>query len=179
MLVSLGMTKAQSTAVWLAGPLSGLLCQPVIGVLSDASTSRYGRRRPFIVGGTMFVVLALILVGYAKDVSHLFWGDSRLAFMIAAFGFYLLDFSINAVQACLRALIADTVPGEEQATANAWAGRMSAVGSVLGYTIGFLDLESYTGLDSMKTFSLISAFFLVFSVGITCFSISESSCTTR
>jgi hypothetical protein len=36
-----------------AGPISGFLVQPVIGVLSDACQFRFGRRRPFILGGAL------------------------------------------------------------------------------------------------------------------------------
>jgi solute carrier family 45, member 1/2/4 len=49
-LLSFGISKSVLTLAWLAGPLSGLLMQPLIGVLSDYSTSRYFLdSRPFFV----------------------------------------------------------------------------------------------------------------------------------
>ncbi|XP_024026663.1 sucrose transport protein SUC4-like [Morus notabilis] len=47
----LGIPHAWASVIWLCGPLSGLLVQPLVGLMSDRSTSRFGRRRPFIVAG--------------------------------------------------------------------------------------------------------------------------------
>lgn len=49
-LLALGLSKGGMSLVWIAGPLSGLIMQPIIGMISDKSTSRWGRRRP--VSGT-------------------------------------------------------------------------------------------------------------------------------
>ncbi|KAJ8330675.1 hypothetical protein O5D80_001188 [Batrachochytrium dendrobatidis] len=48
-LLSLGLAKSLTALVWIAGPLSGILIQPIVGVYSDRSTFQYGRRRPFIL----------------------------------------------------------------------------------------------------------------------------------
>ena len=48
-LLQLGLTKSKTSLVWIAGPLSGLIMQPVVGVLADSSKSKWGRRRPFMV----------------------------------------------------------------------------------------------------------------------------------
>jgi len=74
--------------VFLAGPLSGLIVQPLIGillcylffcslnvslgVLADHSKSRFGRRRPFIVTGAALCCAATLLFGYARPVASLF-----------------------------------------------------------------------------------------------------------
>jgi len=58
-LLSLGMSKSRLSLVWIAGPLSGLVMQPLVGMLSDKSTSRYGRRRPYMVGGECWVFVLL------------------------------------------------------------------------------------------------------------------------
>jgi solute carrier family 45 protein 1/2/4 len=48
---------------WLAGPLSGIIVQPIIGILSDSCQHPFGRRRPFLIVGTIFTSLALSLLG--------------------------------------------------------------------------------------------------------------------
>ena len=48
-LLSLGLPTYLTAMVWLAGPLAGLVIQPLIGVYSDNSTHRLGRRRPFMM----------------------------------------------------------------------------------------------------------------------------------
>ncbi|RUS14125.1 hypothetical protein BC938DRAFT_477523, partial [Jimgerdemannia flammicorona] len=73
---SLELSKELTALVWLAGPLSGLIIQPLIGALSDRSTSRFGRRRPYIIFGAVLVCLAMLGVAYAKDLA-LMWVDYR------------------------------------------------------------------------------------------------------
>ena len=71
-LLSLGMSKSRLSLVWIAGPLSGLVMQPIIGMLSDKSTSKYGRRRPFMVWGTAAVVTCYLILGWAKEIAGYF-----------------------------------------------------------------------------------------------------------
>jgi solute carrier family 45 protein 1/2/4 len=48
-LLSLGLPTALTSLVWLAGPISGILIQPLVGVYSDKCTWSLGRRRPFML----------------------------------------------------------------------------------------------------------------------------------
>ncbi len=61
---------------FLAAPLSGLLIQPLIGSYADASKSRYGRRRPFMLGGSAICGIAMLLLGYSKPLVALFLGQT-------------------------------------------------------------------------------------------------------
>jgi len=58
--------------VFVAGPLSGLLAQPLVGVWSDGCKSKFGRRRPFIFGGVVISSLSVCLLGWAKEVAAWF-----------------------------------------------------------------------------------------------------------
>ncbi|ORX74074.1 hypothetical protein DL89DRAFT_273659 [Linderina pennispora] len=151
-LLSLGLSKPLMTLVWMAGPLSGLIIQPVVGGLSDKCTSRLGRRRPYIIGGAAFVVMSMVAIAYARELAQLlaqliYGADpstdfvTRTAIVLAVIGFYVLDFSINTSQACARALALDIPPLAQQDLANAYAGRMLNLGSVSGYLMGFMDLR--------------------------------------
>jgi len=60
--------------VWVAGPLSGMIVAPVVGVLADRSTNLYGRRRPFMVGGSIVVAACMLMLGWAVEVTDLFLG---------------------------------------------------------------------------------------------------------
>lgn len=70
-LLSLGIPKTLTPLVWLAGPLSGLIIQPVVGVFSDSLDWRLGRRRPFILIGAAFTILSMYMVAYAKELALL------------------------------------------------------------------------------------------------------------
>jgi len=77
-LLQLGLSKAHTSLVWIAGPLSGLIMQPVIGVLADSSRSKWGRRRPFMIGGTIIVGFALLVLGWTAEIVGIFIEDTDL-----------------------------------------------------------------------------------------------------
>lgn len=54
---------------------------------------------------------------------------------LAVISIYFIDFSINAVMACSRALLVDVLPVSEQGVGNAWMGRMSGVGGIAGFFV--------------------------------------------
>jgi len=45
--------------IWLAGPFTGMIVQPLIGAISDNTKSKFGRRRPYLIGGAFIAALAL------------------------------------------------------------------------------------------------------------------------
>jgi solute carrier family 45, member 1/2/4 len=77
-LLHLGLTKSKTSLVWIAGPLSGLIMQPVVGAISDRSTSKYGRRRPFMIGGSVLVGVGLLLLGWTPELVGLFVSEEVL-----------------------------------------------------------------------------------------------------
>jgi solute carrier family 45 protein 1/2/4 len=50
--------------------------QPIVGVISDGWTSKWGRRRPFLIGGSVVVVVSLFVIGWTKEITHLFIGET-------------------------------------------------------------------------------------------------------
>ncbi|KKY15491.1 putative sucrose transporter [Phaeomoniella chlamydospora] len=155
--------------------------QPVVGVIADRSTSKYGRRRPFMVMGTIIVSFCLIMLGWTSEIVGLFIRneDTRksVTVIVAVLSIYVLDFAINAVQACSRSLIVDTLPISSQQAGSAWATRLSTVGHLVGYFIGTLDMVAifgtFLGDTQFKKMCIISAAFFLFSVGVTCWAVRE------
>jgi solute carrier family 45 protein 1/2/4 len=76
-LLQLGMTKSRMSLVWIAGPLSGLIMQPVVGILADRSRSRWGRRRPFMIGGALAVAACFLLLGWTSEIVGIFIQDAE------------------------------------------------------------------------------------------------------
>jgi solute carrier family 45 protein 1/2/4 len=99
-LLSLGLTKSKTSLVWIAGPLSGLVVQPIVGAIADESKSRWGRRRPFIVIGAIVVATCLLVLGFTKEIVGLFISEEEAAktvtILVAILAIYAVDFSINA-----------------------------------------------------------------------------------
>ncbi|KAJ2363089.1 hypothetical protein H4S01_004473 [Coemansia sp. RSA 2610] len=173
-LLSLGLKKSLVSLVWLAGPLSGLIMQPLVGVLSDKSTSRFGRRRPYIVGSTVCSVLCLAVIGWTRELAG---GRATLAVYLAVVAFYFLDFAVNCLQASLRALIVDVLPASRQDAGTAWASRMIGIGNVVGFLMGFLDLVRllpFLGSTHMQVLTTIASAVLGATVAVTCYFTSET-----
>lgn len=163
-LLSLGLSKSTMAMVFVAGPLSGLIVQPLIGVLADGCTSRWGRRRPYMIGGVLICISAMLLLGWTRQVGAWFTSKQSLVVWLGVLSIYFIDFSINAVMAVDRALLVDTLAASQQPAANAWAAAMFSLGSVIGFFIGNLDLPSllpFLGHAELEVFSIIVSFLLL------------------
>jgi solute carrier family 45, member 1/2/4 len=180
-LLKLGLTKSKVSLVWIAGPLSGLIMQPIVGIIADRSTSRYGRRRPFMVGGTAVVILCFMLLGWTTEAVKILGIQEshkrEISVALAVLSIYGIDFAINAVQASARSLIIDTLPASKQQLGSAWATRNVAVGSLVGYGFGALDLGqifgNFIGDTQFKRLIVVAASFLAVCVGLTCWAVEE------
>ncbi|KAI3479173.1 hypothetical protein L1887_58876 [Cichorium endivia] len=198
-LLSLGLSEQSTSLVWLAGPLSGLIAQPVVGSLSDHSTSPFRRRKYMIISATLLTISTLTLA-YSIPISTLLvdlfgggladWDPHRHRLVhsttqaISVIAFWVLDFALNGLQAASRALILDTAPSEQQTIANAWQGRMTHTGNVLGYMCGWLDLASWQRLrwlggGQFRRFALISLLAMISCVSVTIACIDESPADPR
>ncbi|HSS21617.1 MAG TPA: MFS transporter [Pyrinomonadaceae bacterium] len=91
----LGAKPEQVPILWLAGPVTGLLVQPIIGSMSDRTWNRLGRRRPYFLTGAILASVALF-----------FMPDSAALWMAAGL-LWILDASINVSMEPFRAFVAD------------------------------------------------------------------------
>ncbi|KAI3460096.1 hypothetical protein Pfo_016759 [Paulownia fortunei] len=153
----LGIPHAWASIIWLCGPLSGLLVQPLVGHFSDRCTSRFGRRRPFILAGAVSIIVAVVIIGHSADIGWLFGdrGEKKMRAVVAfVIGFWLLDVANNMTQGPCRALLADLTGKDHRRTrvANAYFSLFMAVGNVLGFATG-----SYSYWFKILPFTLTSA----------------------
>ncbi|EUC63666.1 MFS transporter, sucrose transporter [Rhizoctonia solani AG-3 Rhs1AP] len=175
-LLSLGLKKSHMALVFVAGPLSGLIMQPLIGVLADHSTSSLGRRRPYMLAASLVSIGGLILLGFTREFSGIFGGAKSFTVGIAVYAIFCIDFSINAVQAVDRALLVDVLPPSQQAAGNAWAGRMFGLGSVAGFFIGGINLPNvfpWLGRTQLEVLTVVSSISLLALHGVTAISVEE------
>ncbi|MBS2009612.1 MAG: MFS transporter, partial [Cyanobacteria bacterium SZAS TMP-1] len=91
----LGASPDYIPTSWLAGPVTGLLVQPIIGAMSDRTWGRLGRRRPYFLVGAIFASLALLLMPNSPSL------------YFAAALLWILDSSINISMEPFRAFVAD------------------------------------------------------------------------
>lgn len=158
-LLLLGLPSRLVSLAWLAGPLSGLIVQPIVGRLSDSCLSPYGRRRPFLLGGAILTSLSLILFANA----HLL--PSKVT--VAVFAFFCLDFAIQAVQGPLRALVTDVVPRRQRAMANSCLAFFTGVGLLGGGLLTSVRLSRvFPFATDVQALFAVAAIILLLTVGL-------------
>lgn len=107
----------------LVGGITAILGNLLAGALSDRTTSRLGRRRPWILAGALLSALSLVLLGLAPSI------------LVVAIGVILFQFSINIDISTLAALVPDQVPVSQRATVSAFAGLALPLGTIVGLTL--------------------------------------------
>ena len=123
--------------IWLAGPFTGMVVQPLVGALSDKTVSPFGRRRPYLLGGALLASLALWIfpnsAGVAETLHNLTGLNlpSWTALLIAAIMIWVIDACVNVAQGPYRALIPDVVPQEQHSLANSYISLAIGLGSVV------------------------------------------------
>ncbi|KAE8667626.1 Sucrose transport protein SUT4 [Hibiscus syriacus] len=181
--LTLGIDHAFSSFIWLCGPITGLVVQPCVGIWSGKCTSKYGRRRLFILAEALMISLAVIIIGFSADVGYIlgdtkehcstFKGTRTRAAFVFVIGFWMLDLANNTVQGPARALLADLSGPDQHNTANAIFCLWMAVGNILGFSAGasgnwhrwFPFLESRACCEAcanLKAAFLVAVVFLLF-----------------
>eukprot|EP00414_Alexandrium_minutum_P001241 CAMPEP_0113843416 /NCGR_PEP_ID=MMETSP0328-20130328/13241_1 /TAXON_ID=39455 /ORGANISM="Alexandrium minutum" /LENGTH=484 /DNA_ID=CAMNT_0000812375 /DNA_START=74 /DNA_END=1528 /DNA_ORIENTATION=+ /assembly_acc=CAM_ASM_000350 len=130
-LTSLG--ASDSFAAWnnSAGPIVGFFVGPIVGTWSDQSTSKWGRRRPVIVGGLIATAVAGLLYGAAKPL----FGKTPTAMYLAASMQWGLDFTVNVMQTPIRAFVADLASEDQQFLMQMWFTVVCSIGVYGAYYI--------------------------------------------
>ncbi|KAI2612136.1 uncharacterized protein GGS25DRAFT_473896 [Hypoxylon fragiforme] len=178
-LLSLGLSKSFMALVWVAGPITGTLVQPYIGMLSDNCRLPWGKRKPFMIGGAISTVLSLMFLAWIREIVGgilaLFGADPEshgvkvTIIVTAVIWIYVLDVAVNTVQASIRAFIVDCAPSHQQEAANSMASRLVGVGNIIGYIAGGINLPRYfwwfgssqfKDLCAIASIALLSTIFL-------------------
>ena len=117
---SLGSNVDDLAFLWIAGPVTGLLVQPLIGHYSDRTWGRFGRRRPYFAVGAVLAGLAMLLMPNAGML------------IAAALLLWMLDASLNVSMEPFRAFVGDMVPPEQRASGFAYQTAFIGTGAVIG-----------------------------------------------
>ena len=176
---NLGASPFLFGLIWLAGPFTGMVVQPVIGALSDKTTSPFGRRRPYLLGGALLSALALwalpnseLITNFISSTLHIKF-PALAALFFAAVMIWVLDACVNIAQGPYRALIPDVVPQEQHSIANSYISLAIGLGSVFAAgTAPFLKWAFNYQMSINAQFIMAA---LAFSLGMawTCLMIKE------
>ena len=119
--------------IGMGGVIISVIIQPTIGAISDFTVSRWGRRKPWIVIGTLLDFVFLLGIAYANTIL-------ALAAFVA-----LLAFSTNIARGPFQGYVPDLVPAPQVGTASALVGLMQ----ILGNVTGFLLANAAAALDNL------------------------------
>jgi maltose/moltooligosaccharide transporter len=97
----LGADEAQLPILQLAGPLTGLIIQPIIGAMSDRTNSRWGRRTPYFLVGAVLCSLGLLFMPFSSSL------------LMAASLLWLLDGGNNVTMEPYRAYVSDRLNADQ------------------------------------------------------------------
>jgi len=117
----LGADEATMPLLWLAGPMTGLIIQPIIGALSDRTLSRLGRRTPYFLIGAVICSLCLFLMPYSS------------ALWMAAALLWLLDAGNNITMEPYRAYVADRLEPDQRSAGFLTQSAFTGLAQCLSY----------------------------------------------
>jgi MFS family permease len=148
--------------VWAAGPIAGIIGQPIVGMISDGVWFWGGRRRPFIFIGGILAALSILALPYIGLIDQTLGIGSIMAVAITVA--LTLDLSINISFNPTRAIIADVTPeGEPRTKGYTWMQAISnffgAGAYLIAALVGNFELI-YIGTVVVFLFSVVPLFFI-------------------
>lgn len=142
------------------GALFAIICNPLVGRLSDRTVSRFGMRRPWMLGGVLVGLAAFALIGVATDV----W--------IVLIGWCVVQASLNGVMAASTATVPDQVPVDSRGKVSGIIGLTTPLGILGGsFLVNFLS-------DDLSRF-LVPALIAVVFVGVFVFTLKDRVLTEK
>ncbi len=151
----LGAEESNLPYLWLAGPITGLLIQPIIGAMSDRTWNKLGRRRPFFLIGAILSSICLLLMPFSSAV----W--------MAAGLLWILDFSINTSMEPFRAFVGDKLPEEQRTTGFVMQSFFIGIGQTLANAAPFI--LAALGVTGVMVSGIPHATLWAFIIGSVCF----------
>lgn len=117
----LGAVEASLPLLFLAGPVTGLLIQPIVGAMSDRTLSRFGRRTPYFLIGAIICSLCLLAMPYSSTL----WMAVGLL--------WILDAANNITMEPYRAYVGDRLRSEQQPSGFLMQASFTGLAQTLAY----------------------------------------------
>ena len=166
----LGADEASLPLLWLAGPVTGLIVQPIIGAMSDRTVTSWGRRTPYFLIGAILCSLALLAMPFSPTL----W--------MAASILWILDAANNVTMEPYRAFVSDKLPREQHAVGFLTQSAFTGLGQTLAYLTPTLLVLLGMNKDAINAHNIpyitiaafmIGAVFSIASIGWTLFTTKE------
>jgi maltose/moltooligosaccharide transporter len=163
----IGAKPDQLPILNLAGPITGLLIQPLIGAISDRTWHpRWGRRRPFITAGAVLCAIILFVFPFVGVL----W--------LGVVCFWLLDAGNNTSMEPYRAFISDRLPKSQLARGFLTQSMFTGAGAVLA-NLSLFGLQKVTALDKVAGNGVPYWMYTCFLIGTVCILITVLTAMAR
>ncbi|XP_070199581.1 solute carrier family 45 member 3-like [Littorina saxatilis] len=169
MLLKAGYSEEEMNVLLGLGPLLALFFVPLIGRASDSCRSKFGRRRPFILGLSIVLVISMYMIPFGEYFSVLALGDIPLSHQLGVFcltvGSILLDFTSQACLTPCEAMLSDmSRESHQHDRIFTIYSVMVSMGGILGYLLTAIDWTSnsvggYFGGQEASIFSILIVIF--------------------
>jgi len=138
---TLGADPHQLSFFWILPPLMGMIVQPIIGMLSDKTWCRFGRRIPYLFIGAIIAVAVMIMLPNAGSLGLttqvVCWGLTG-SMIFGLFSLMFLDTSINIAMQPFKMMVGDMVNEEQKTSAYSIQSFLCNLGSVVGYLFPYI-----------------------------------------
>ena len=146
---TLGADPHQLSFFWILPPLMGMVVQPIIGVMSDKTWCRFGRRIPYLFVGAFVAVAVMLLLPNAGSLGLttqvVIWGLTG-TMLFGLMSLMFLDTSINIAMQPFKMMVGDMVNEPQKATAYSIQSFLCNAGSLVGYLFPYI--FTYLGISN-------------------------------
>ena len=149
----LGAHEAQLPFLQLAGPLSGLIVQPIIGALSDRTLSRWGRRTPYFVSGAVMCAVGLFVMPFSNSL------------MMAASMLWLMDIGNNTTMEPYRAYVSDRLNPDQHSIGFLSQSAFTGLAQMLSFVAPLLLVFFGMNKDAVDAHNIPYTTHIAFTVG--------------
>lgn len=140
---TLGADPHDLSYFWILPPLMGILIQPIVGILSDRTWCRFGRRIPYLFIGALVAVIVMCMLPNAGS----FGLTVSAAMIFGLFALMFLDSSINMAMQPFKMLVGDMVNEKQKGLAYSIQSFLCNAGSLVGYL--FPIFFAYIGIKNV------------------------------
>ncbi len=147
---TLGADPHQLSFFWILPPLMGMVVQPIIGMLSDKTWCRFGRRIPYLFVGAIIAVAVMLLLPNAGSLGLttqvVMWGLTG-TMLFGLLSLMFLDTSINIAMQPFKMMVGDFVNEKQKGKAYSIQSFLCNAGSLVGYLFPYI--FTYLGVQNV------------------------------
>ncbi|HEY1393797.1 MAG TPA: MFS transporter, partial [Methylibium sp.] len=162
----LGADEASLPLLWLAGPVTGLVVQPIVGAMSDRTVSRWGRRTPYFLVGALLCSLGLLVMPFSP------------ALWLAASLLWILDAANNVTMEPYRAYVSDRLDVSQHSIGFLTQSAFTGLAQTLAYLAPSIMVWLGMNKDAVNTHNVPHVTIAAFLIGAV-FSITTVWWSTR